>query len=291
MRRFALFSMLILLSAGLSLAADPGPVRVATRLGSTPVIELPLSVIELALANAPQPRELEVVAMGGATQLRLLTMLETGTDEFDLYFAGHSKERAEQLIQLPYPLTQGLLGLRVLVVNDDQPAPSSEAALKQQWQFGSGLNWFDTDVLEHGGFNIVESDYANLWPMLERGRFDAFPRGVAEAFVELDLQAQQGRQFYVSPDWLIAYPADFFIYLNQADAELAAQLQAGYLNAQANGSLDKLYQSHPAIREARDWLNNTDYQLIWLDNPFLEGQLPNIPRRYWIPARHFNNLQ
>lgn len=280
----------LMLTTVTTVFADSEPVRVATRSGITPVIELPIRVIELALANAPEPRELEVVSLDGATQLRILTLLDSDERQFDLYFAGYSAERAEQYIQIPFPLTQGLLGLRVLVVQGEQAAPVTEAALKQQWQLGSGLNWFDTDILQHAGFSVIESDYDNLWRMLERGRFNAFPRGVAEAFVELELQAQQGRQFRISPEWLIAYPADFFIYLNKADTELAAQLQAGLLTAQANGSLDRLYQSHPTITQARQWLNQTDYQLLWLDNPLNDGHLPEIPQRYWIPARHFNNL-
>lgn len=292
MRGFTCILSLFLLLAPLgAFSADLAPVRLATRHGVTPVIELPVRVIELALANAPEPRELKVIDMEGATQLRLITMLESGTDTFDIYFAGHSNERAEKLIQIPYPLTQGLLGLRVLVVKDAQQTPATEADLKQQWQLGSGLNWFDTDILQRGGFNVVESDYDNLWRMLERGRFDAFARGVGEAFVELDIQAQQGRQFTIDPHWLIAYPADFFIYVNKDNPQLAAQIEAGLLNAQANGSLDALYQNHPAITEARTWLANTDYQLIWLDNPYNDGRLPNTPQRYWIPARHFNGLE
>lgn len=268
----------------------PEVVRVATRFGDHPLSELPISVIRIGLANAPQPRQLEVVHLPELNQLRILSMLEQDSDQFDLYFSGHTAERAQRLRQIPFPLTQGLLGLRVLVVTEDTAVPTSPDQLQQNWVLGSGLNWLDTDILRAGGFQVLESEYANLWPMLERGRFSAFPRGVAEAFIEIEQQAQLGRSFRIAPDWLLAYPADYFVYLNRNDETLAAQLEAGLINAKANGALDELYRTDPAIAEARAWLEQTDYQLIWLNNPLLEGQLPAIPQRYWIPAHHFNNL-
>jgi len=269
---------------------NPAVVRVATRFNNT-LSELPISVIRLGLANAPQPRELEIVHLPKINQLRILSMLENGNDDFDLYYSGHTEERAQRLKQVPFPLTQGLLGLRVLVVTDNTSPVASIDQLKQDWVLGSGLNWLDTDILQSSGFEVLESEYANLWPMLERHRFDAFPRGLTEAFIEIDRQAELGRSFHISPSWLLAYPADFFVYLNRDDDELAAQLEAGLINAQANGALDELYRSHPSIAEARHWLENTDYQLVWLENPLMDGQLPLIPQRYWIPAHHFNNMQ
>ncbi|PTY37755.1 hypothetical protein BGP77_14845 [Saccharospirillum sp. MSK14-1] len=270
---------------------DPSVVRVATRFGSHPLSELPISVIRLGLANAPQPRALEIAHLPQVNQLRILSMLENGSADFDLYFSGHTEERAQQLRQIPFPLTQGLLGLRVLVVPEDTPAVETLDQLKQQWIMGSGLNWLDTDILQSNGFRVFESEYANLWPMLARRRFTAFPRGVAEAFAEIEQQAKQGRSFHISPDWLLAYPADYFVYLNRDDEELALQLEAGLITAQANGALDELYRTHPAITEAREWLDHNGYQLIWLVNPLMDGQLPNIPQRYWIPAHHFNKMQ
>lgn len=272
-------------------AQESEVVRVATRFGNHPLTELPISVIRLGLANAPIPRELEIVHLPQINQLRILAMLEQGSDDFELYFSGHSEERQQRLRQIPFPLTQGLLGLRVLVVNAGTEETDSLAQLQQNWVMGSGLNWLDTDILQAGGFQVFESEYTNLWPMLERHRFTAFPRGIAEAFVEIKQQAELGRAFTISPNWLLAYPADYFIYLNRDDEELATALEAGLINAQTNGSLDALYRSHPAITEARQWLNNTDYQLVWLDNPLLDGQLPGIPQRYWIPAHRYGQMQ
>lgn len=284
--RVAVISLLWLWGSLAPLAAEP--LRVATRFGDHPLTELPISVIRLGLAHAPEPRELEIVHLPDVTQKRILTLLENDSPDFDLYFAGHSPERAERFRQVSFPLTQGLLGLRVLVVRPDTEVPTDLDQLKDDWTLGSGLNWLDTRILENGGFRVFESTYANLWPMLHRGRFEAFPRGIGEAFVELEQQTQAGREFRIADAWLLAYPADFFVYLNRSDQELAAQLEAGLASARASGALDELYRSHPTIRQARQWLNHTDYQLVWLDNPLIDGQLPAIPQRYWIPARHFS---
>lgn len=281
--RRLLFPALCLLTA----VSQAAPVRVAVLHANPEVFDFPLSVIRLGLANAPEPREMELVGLDEENQKRILANLESGRADFDLFFSGYSAEREARFLQVDFPLTRGLLGLRVLMtpLPPDQ-TPASPEALRRDWLIGSGLHWPDTTILEANGFNTFVSAYDNLWAMLERNRIDAFARGVEEALIELDQQARLGRRFRIDSRWLLAYKYDYFIYLNRADTDLAAQLEAGLTRALNNGDLDALFQSHPSVQAARLWLAHEPYRLIQLDNPLLSEQVRHLPDHYWLAPFH-----
>jgi hypothetical protein len=80
------------------------------------------------------------------------------------------------------PLDKGLLGWRVALVN--AATPDRLAGITNVRQLagllaGQVADWPDTAILRHAGLKVLTSqDYGNLFPMLQRNRFDYFPRSV-----------------------------------------------------------------------------------------------------------------
>ena len=89
-----------------------------------------------------------------------------------------------------------------------------------------GHDWPDAKILGANGIN-VETDfrYEEIFKLISLGRYDFFPRGVLEAFSELDNIPVEN--LAVSPDFVIAYPAPTYFFVKNEDHKLAERVEAG----------------------------------------------------------------
>ncbi|MBO6826246.1 MAG: hypothetical protein JJ879_08595 [Sneathiella sp.] len=250
--------------------------------GNLDIFEYEISVVRLALEQAEGDHELIVIPLPNVTQERILKLLEYG-HQVNVFFTGYSLERENTFLQVDVPLTRGLLGHRVFVRKAQSPPLSNIQTINQlrQYIIGSGLGWPDTDIFEAAGFEVAKATYANLWPMLDKGRYDLFNRGINEASTEIKQQREKGYQFTVDENVLVAYPFDYFLYLNKKSTRLHQILTEGLQKAHANGTFKKNFFSHPVIRTALKQFPINQMQLFQLDNPYVSDRIRNIPYSYW----------
>ncbi len=250
--------------------------------GDLEIFDYEISVIRLALEQADGDHELIVVPLPGVTQTRMLKMLEY-RDEINVFFTGYSKEREDNFLQVDVPLTRGLLGHRVFIRKSDfSPLAGVETISQlQKYRIGSGEGWPDTDIFEAAGFRVIKSTYANLWPMLDKERYDLFNRGLNEAATEIRQQSEKGYEFTVDENLLVTYPFDYFIYLDKSSTRLHRILTSGLKRAYENGSFQKHFFSHANIKAALSQFPLKDMSVLAIDNPFLSDRVRNIPEYYW----------
>ena len=104
-----------------------------------------------------------------------------------------------------------------------------------------GHDWPDLLVLRHAGLVVdAGTRYDGMFSMLSRGHVDHFPRSVLE--VGAELARPQNADLAVEPTLLLRYPSALYFFVHRDNAALAGALADGLARAQADGSLQALFQ-------------------------------------------------
>jgi len=285
--------LLILLASMATCSAYSHEFKLALLHGNSEVFDYEISVLELALKNAPGKHSLTIVMAKHINQARLLKNLTRDDNDFNVFFSGFSKYRERDLLQVDFPITRGLLGYRVFAIREDNLALFSNIAeldqFKKEVKVGSGIGWPDTEIFEHHGFDVIQAQYDGLWEMLRANRITAFNRGINEAFIEITQQNQrshttkllEARKLIVEPNFLVVYPFDYFFYVSPLHPELHQIIKEGLKNALANGEFKRNFYNHPRIKQALEQLALKKRKVLSLDNPFLSDRIRALPQDYW----------
>lgn len=205
----------------------------------------------------------------------------------NLHWSSMSRLDEAKLRAIRIPLHRGLIGCRVLLIRKDRQSEFDHIDTLEQLRAltgGQGTGWIDTEILRSAGLHIETAPYDALFRMVEAGHIDYYPRGVIEAYSELQARHQANPDLVVENHLLLAYRSDFIFYTSNHDNRLANAIEEGLRKAYADGSYIQLFRSHPYIRVALDRANLAQRKVIWIDNPYLSEQDREIPSEYWIKA-------
>ncbi|MFC3912903.1 substrate-binding periplasmic protein [Pseudaeromonas sharmana] len=220
----------------------------------------------------------------GVTQDRGLALLQEGRLDVVSMPTTMARERAMRPVR--YDILAGLLGYRVLLINQQQQAAFAGVRTLQQlraFTFGFGSQWADLPLLQYNGFDVVSTPHAEaLFGMLARGRFEAFPRGLNEAWLELGEQQARYPTLMVEPTLALYYPWPVYFFVARENSALAERLQLGMQRALADGSLQALFLRYHGdlIRQAR----LGERRLFRLANPGLPPGTPESDTQWWLPV-------
>ena len=220
-------------------------------------------------------------------QNRALRSLSDQTTPGNIQFTGHSVEREQTFAQVDVPLTKGLFGYRVLLVREeDQEKLRSIRTLeelKRTVHMGSATSWPDTLILEHAGFQVIKGTYNNLWRMLLRKRFDAFPRSIYEARPELERHSDMSDSVFpvIDTSLLLHYKFDLFFYVAKNDTRRASIVRQGLERLIESGEFDRIFYGDTLIQGALNEVKASNRHAIELENPFLSDRIKNLPAKYW----------
>ncbi len=207
-----------------------------------------------------------------------------GARRLDVVWAVTSMERELALRPIRIPLDKGLFGYRVLLIRQgDETRFSSVRSLSDlaRLQAGQGHDWPDTIILRNNGLPVeTSSSYPNLFTMLALGRFDYFPRSVAEVGGELRGHPDAG--LVVESTLLLHYPSAVYFFVAHDNNSLATRLEAGLTTAIADGSFEALFRRHPGMQEALSLLQKHKRLLLKLRNPLLPQQTPINQKELWL---------
>lgn len=204
----------------------------------------------------------------------------------NLHWSSMSRADEARLHAIPIPLHRGLIGYRVLVIRKDRQSEFDKIDSLEQLRAvtgGQGIGWVDTDILRDAGLHIETATYDALFRMLQAGHIDYYPRGVIEAYTELQARHATFPDLVVEKHLLIAYRSDFVFYTGKANTRLADAIERGLKKAYRDGSYMRLFNSHPYIQTALDNAQLSHRTVIWLDNPYLSDEDRRIPATYWMP--------
>jgi len=133
---------------------------------------------------------------------------------------------------------------------------------------GAGFNWPSVDILRHNGLTVETAvSYTSLFPMLKARRFDYFPRGANEAWVEE--KAHEQESLMVEPTLFLHYRVPFYFFVSRDNPALADRIERGLKMAMADGSFDKLLNSYPAYRRGLAEIAAHKRTVIELEMPTL----------------------
>lgn len=165
----------------------------------------------------------------------------------DIYWSMNSPQIQKDLLPIKIPLLRGMNGYRVLVIRREDESKFKSIRTVQDLSglaAGQGVDWPDVDILRNNGLKVITSNESDLlYKMLAGKRFDYFPRGVHEAWNELELNADHN--LMVSNDVVLFYPAPVFFIVNKNNRELADRIYRGLELAKADGSFQRLFDSFP----------------------------------------------
>ncbi|WP_230623758.1 substrate-binding periplasmic protein [Chromobacterium violaceum] len=215
------------------------------------------------------------------TETRYLQELLLGN--LDVAWSSTSEERERLMRPVRIPLDKGLLGYRVALIpaaRQSDIAGVRDLAGLRRLRVGQGLGWGDVRLYRHNGIQVTEAGYELLFAMLDKGRFDLFPRGIGEVFSELDNRSAAFPGLAVDKSLLIYYPWPYYFFFNrERGAELAKRVEEGLRLMLKDGSYDRFFQQHYGASIRRADLDGRT--LIRLDNPMLPKKTPLDDARLW----------
>jgi hypothetical protein len=261
--------------------------KLALLQGNSLVFDYEISVLKLALKNAPGEHTLSIISVNDSNQPRILHSLKNNQDEFNIFFTGFSQQRENELLQVDFPITRGLLGYRIFAIQKDSQALlagiNTIEQLKSQIIIGSGIGWPDTEIFRHNGFRITETSYDGLWQMLKAKRINAFNRGINEAYIEIEQQNSKDPkgQLMIDEHLMVTYPFDYFFYLSPTNPHLHKTIEEGLQAALKNGDFIRNFKQHPKIQYALQQVQMNKRTIFPLSNPLLSPRIQSLPAAYW----------
>jgi ABC-type amino acid transport substrate-binding protein len=197
-----------------------------------------------------------------------------------------------EMIPVPFPLDEGLLGYRVALINrhsQDRLSRVHSIEDLRRLRVGQGIGWSDVPIYEHEGIQVeTTTDYHLLTPMLLHGRFDLYPRGLSEIVPEMAIWAERYPDLAVEQHLLLHYPFCEAFYVSRSAPRLAARLKAGLERMRADGSFDALFDRK--FGKVLAGLRLGQRVVIELGNPFLPAWVPVGRKELWFDPAHLPKL-
>lgn len=207
---------------------------------------------------------------------RIVNELRSG-NTIDVAWLQTTKEREQRLRPIRFPLYQGLLGWRLLLIRGhDQTRFDKVSTLADLSQFSAGLqqDWPDVGIMRNAGLPVVTTPtYDNLFRMLAAGRFDYLSRSILEIALEHAQHKESG--LVIEQHLLLYYPGDLYFFVAPTNKHLATRLNTGLKKAVADGSFAALFSRHwGKIVESAGIKRR---QVLLLNNPLFPDAPPQIP--------------
>jgi len=204
--------------------------------------------------------------------------------KINVFWTMTSKELEQEFIPIYIPIYRGLLGMRIpLVKNGNQDMFASVSSFEdlKKYKAGSGKTWADTEILEHNDIPVVKTlKYQNLFPMLEGGRFDYFPRGLHEPWQEIITNKEL--DLVVENNILIRYTAPNYFFVAKDNPKLAQQLTTLLNELVMSGDFVELFFQDHEVKNALDKANVKNRIIFEIENPTLSKNTPIHRKELWF---------
>ncbi len=244
-----------------------------------------VTLLQMALEESKQPGEHFEYRFSDRdySQARWINQLENDSGNLVIWTMTN-RQREASLLPIRVPLFKGLFGHRVFIIRKkDQPLFDQVRTKDHLAKLvaGQGLHWPDVDILQANTLPVTTgATMDSLFKMLKAGRFDYFPRGVAEAWFELDQRRDPA--LAVEEKLMLVYPTAIYYFVNKNNPQLAHRIEAGLEALIDDGRFDAFFQDHKRTQEGLAQVTSKPRRPIYLENPDLPEQLPQPAERYWI---------
>ncbi len=243
--------------------------------------ELIESILKLALSKSDPNLQIQR-STEYYSDSRLIEEVESG--KLDVMWAGANQIIEERLRVIRIPVLKGMLGHRIFIIRAaDQNKFEKINTLEElkAYQAGQGTFWGDTQVLKSANLPTVTTlKYPNLFPMLEGGRFDYFPRAIQEPWSEVSSRPELN--LIVDKHLMLVYPYAMYFYVKQSNDGLYNKIYEGFNTAISDGSYDKLFSENPMIQDVLIKANLSERKVLRIENPNMHPDTPYDRKDYWL---------
>ncbi|MDR9829040.1 ABC transporter substrate-binding protein [Vibrio sp. FNV 38] len=218
---------------------------------------------------------------GDPNTAKMIEDLDSG--HLHITYVATSVENENRMSPIYFPIYRGLLGMRIGIVRQDKT--NTFAGITHMNQLKSftacqGRAWPDTDILEANDIKTAQSlKYPNMFPMLEGGRCDYFPRGVFEPFTEIIAQ----KQYHLAVDEyvMLRYKMPFFFFTAKNNPELATHIQDILYEMFEDGTYERVFFGDTEVAQALRLARLEERTIFDLENPSVSSATRNIPQQFW----------
>jgi len=242
--------------------------------------------LSLALSYAPQKKYQIKFINYDVPKLRALKLI-TNHEGIDVTSAGATVSGKDMVNPIKIPLLKGLLGWRVPLIlkkNKDLFLTKKTEVEFKKLIAGQLYTWSDTKILESNGITVVKgSQYLGLFTMLEKERFDYFPRSMLE--VENEYQKFKHKGITIDANIILHYPTAYYFYVSKDNVELHTDIKNGLESAIADGSFNKLFNQY--FEKTITNINLHKRRLYRLENPELPNDVPVNRKELWLDIEQY----
>lgn len=216
------------------------------------------------------------------SQGRTSLMLERN-EVIDITWRMTSKDLEQKLQAIYFPILKGLMGHRIFIIRkQDQSIFTKNLSLLElkKIHLGQGHNWPDSEILLSNDFTVIKGYHIHFLEMLKKGRFDYYPRGLHEPWIEISNEPELA----VEENFMIKYPAPMYFFVNKKNKHLQQRLDLGLNRLLKSGEFDDFFQNHPITSGIITKANVKNRTLFPLHNPLLSEKSKELltDERLWI---------
>jgi hypothetical protein len=217
-----------------------------------------------------------------SSQVRKVALVQHG--DLDVMYAGTTVEMEEQLEPIRFPITRGLIGSRVFIINkkyqDEYRYIKGIDDLKRY----SGVlscGWPEKEIFEAVGLKQKEQLYTDIFDGINQGSRYYFPRGILEAYSELIDKKETLKNLVVEENILLRYKSAVLFFVHPDNKRLKAILEEGFRKGYEDGSYIEFLYNHPLIKESFVKSDLDNRLVIEIANPFFPEKSATILNQYW----------
>lgn len=189
---------------------------------------------------------------------------------FYTIFDGREKKE-DNYVSIPFPIMQGLLGLRKIVVRKADDKKFSQIKSISDFRainFGQVSRWPDNKVYLHAQLRVAGGQsFSNLFPMLVAKRFDAIPLSVVEIDAALEKQESTMKELVVNNDIYIYYPIPVHLSVTKNHPNLLPRIVKGIAEIERTGEFNKIFTKY--FDQYVQKIHSENANVFVLENPAL----------------------
>jgi len=240
--------------------------------------------LELALQKSGQPYQLSVLS-GAVNDERARAQLQQG--EISIADFGAGAEFESNFSAIYFPIDRGLLGFRLFLIRQPRVAEFAKINNLQDlrgFSAGQGLGWSNITIMQRAGLKVETGPtLENLFPMLERARFDFLPLGLNEVYGFRAQYLSAAPSMVVDERIVLIYKFARLFYVRPDNKTLHAVVLRGLQKAFQDGSFQTLFDKDPAVKEAMQAARLSTRIAIRIDNPLMTPQFREMSEAYFYP--------
>ncbi|NEQ50787.1 MAG: TIR domain-containing protein [Leptolyngbya sp. SIO3F4] len=232
-------------------------------------------LLELALQESSLTRNfiIKEIELEGS---QISELIQTDDKKIDVVWMMTNKARESYAKPIRFPLTQGLLGYRICLIEKDNKEIFSDISslndfIENKYSIGQVSDWPDTRILREAGIKVKEYETRDsIVHQLEAEKdIDCFARGATEIINEVTLY----KNLIVDDNIYFIYRSPIYFFVHRENKELAEIIENGLMTAMDNGKFCRLLMDEYSNSIKK--LNFSERRQFFLSNEALPTKTPS----------------